>query len=1454
MRLGAAARSPPQNSTPACSISRSGRGCRFFIQLLPSCSTPAQTKDLVSLPGALDRSVATRNRGAEAGPLGSELSTRASDTVPASDSSEWNVAPLSRMGRQLLCASWLHALALALALTLELAAGQATLTLDPAPTDGKLPGLEPNSLSVGWGNVAFSANDRVFVHLPGFGGGYNSFGTLGTASGSGIALPSNNGVQGTGVADAFASAEWDERTESLKVVVKAEQNAGTLTGLKIDKAFLPHGQGPVPPAGGIDARWYKMAYVRRFPAAACAGNSGSGRTGMGAEVCTGAATDVLFGTTNPTFSTRTAWLPTKPGLGAVGTFAKPTIVHAAAGYSSTGTGSANCVTVTLITSVTMGSPSASSSTKVTLTGLTGFSSYDSDVFPLFLDKTTCLANSAATATLPGGFERTAKFAKEAGKLTMALSAGHYLVAGQVATFSFRIRNGAAPSEANIQVEVDGVYCTKAGLCASGDTFSASSDVEVDFQTTRRSENTRRSIVTTGPSFDIRKAHQSTADPGQTATMTVTLKPNRTQRQGDKITLKGLCGTVANAATFSMTGPATINSWDGSTMILTTTVSMNADTVHVLTWNWKLLEVANSACDVTIQSSGSNPVPSQGMQNVGQTVGLVQAPGFVTHKIGQYTTRPGAQNYICITLQTNFDFKAGSSVAFSGFSGASSRDLTSAPIYKCPAADLAGAAAALESAGVLKSPSLKTDNAYDFIAEYPYTARMVVSSVGILRRQQYVFALAFTNPSEANDCQQIRLEANGDITETVTMQASATGRATVDGNSDGDGCALKTYAAGFLLAHISQSMFSGGAANTLTVSLKTNVELVGSSTGFTASLTISGLTGTSTRSGTYAPDALSVASAGNNNMPRFAKIKWVQEVGEMVFTMSPGACQTPVAGTSTTCIKAGFLYSFQFVLMNGDAQQAAVTANIFATHKSGFTTAKVTMATPTESEFKPLYIIPKDQVLYKFDIGQKVPAPSARNAICVTLASAKNVEPDVGQQSTSFTISGLTGFDTDSQGLSMLKTSDGKTALAAGDAAYNMFRSDKSADSSASFNRVKFKEEGTATLFLASTMMAKTYYAFCFHLTNPDSERKCSDNGIKIETRQDGKSSTVTMTQDKSTRITDYPVGSACAGYTSKRAFTLARIRSHTNVTGIEAYLIVELITNYELPALGFITISGLSGYRGVSGSSGSDVSVSRNGALVPSFFKTSKLQDGKFVLQLSEGKKMVSENSLADSTLIEQVYELTFRLRNGVSTQTAPRVYISASNGIQRMLMQSGRPEDTSSLGEQGGGSGGGSSQSLSGTAIGLVVGLLSAILLLAASAYYYASTKGWVKSPTGGWSLFTGLSKVQLSNEERLRVFYMRYNPGASKDVSAILKKYGTVSSLNMALQKRYGADLSSLQTPPPTAPKAASNGGRLASGISSSTQPTPAPAVATLQVPQPMPFIPAGIMGPIITTPSST
>ena len=136
----------------------------------------------------------------------------------------------------------------------------------------------------------------------------------------------------------------------------------------------------------------------------------------------------------------------------------------------------------------------------------------------------------------------------------------------------------------------------------------------------------------------------------------------------------------------------------------------------------------------------------------------------------------------------------------------------------------------------------------------------------------------------------------------------------------------------------------------------------------------------------------------------------------------------------------------------------------------------------------------------------------------------------------------------------------------------------------------------------------------------------------------------------------------------------------------------------------------------------------------------------------------------------------------------------------------------------------------------------------------YYASTKGWVKSPTGGWSLFTGLSKVQLSNEERLRVFYMRYNPGASKDVSAILKKYGTVSSLNMALQKRYGADLSSLQTPPPTVPKAASNGGRLASGISSSTQPTPAPAVATLQVPQPMPFIPAGIMGPIITTPLST
>ena len=34
--------------------------------------------------------------------------------------------------------------------------------------------------------------------------------------------------------------------------------------------------------------------------------------------------------------------------------------------------------------------------------------------------------------------------------------------------------------------------------------------------------------------------------------------------------------------------------------------------------------------------------------------------FTTYKIGQYTTRPDVENYVCVTLEANMAFKSDSS--------------------------------------------------------------------------------------------------------------------------------------------------------------------------------------------------------------------------------------------------------------------------------------------------------------------------------------------------------------------------------------------------------------------------------------------------------------------------------------------------------------------------------------------------------------------------------------------------------------------------------------------------------------------------------------------------------------------------------------------------------------------------------------------------------------------------
>jgi hypothetical protein len=159
--------------------------------------------------------------------------------------------------------------------------------------------MTPNSFKIMFGQIAdlalddwdgtfvkgptVAASDRFEVHLPGFGGAYNSFGALHGTVVPAYALvgdadnlkyePSTNGItalksDGTQLANVIKAAEWDSAREVLKLTARAAGNFQDIRGVELDRKYLhlhedvtdlPSGLGPLPPNGGIDSNWYNPA-------------------------------------------------------------------------------------------------------------------------------------------------------------------------------------------------------------------------------------------------------------------------------------------------------------------------------------------------------------------------------------------------------------------------------------------------------------------------------------------------------------------------------------------------------------------------------------------------------------------------------------------------------------------------------------------------------------------------------------------------------------------------------------------------------------------------------------------------------------------------------------------------------------------------------------------------------------------------------------------------------------------------------------------------------------------------------------------------------------------------------------------------------------------------------------------------------------------------------------------
>jgi len=185
-------------------------------------------------------------------------------------------------------------------------------------------------------------------------------------------------------------------------------------------------------------------------------------------------------------------------------------------------------------------------------------------------------------------------------------------------------------------------------------------------------------------------------------------------------------------------------------------------------------------------------------------------------------------------------------------------------------------------------------------------------------------------------------------------------------------------------------------------------------------------------------------------------------------------------------------------------------------------------------------------------------------------------------------------------------------------------------------------------------------------------------------------------------------------------------------------MICELVTNYELKQAGTLTISGLQGYRnkGMNADTAIKVLVSANGVPKRSLLASSDFTSDQLVLRLAE--PMLAQDTLRDTAKVETVYVLTFELKNGDSAQEAPIIYIEASNGISRMIMETGRPEDaniSSSLGSVEAAEAGNalSSRTSQTSVIAIVAGVLGGAAALAIGGYY-AKTRG-IAGPAKGTS-----------------------------------------------------------------------------------------------------------------------
>ena len=501
------------------------------------------------------------------------------------------------------------------------------------------------------------------------------------------------------------------------------------------------------------------------------------------------------------------------------------------------------------------------------------------------------------------FSASAMWIQSAGALTVSIS--QTLLQGVNYSFAFVLQNNAI-AQASLPVSISARF-----VSGAFQTMFPTNAMTVSNVSLLGISNALNPFLIFVPAFSVRTISQSSPLAYASNNISVMLRTNCNMQQGTLITISGLIGSQTiggNISLLSSVGFATKALWNQSNgnLILTSTTDILYGVNYSVVFELQNSPGAQVSPPVYISAqlkfsslgdtlyytvpSSMMMMPDQSAMGVvnGSNPLLIIVPGFFVSTSAQSCPLISASNTIIISLQTNCDFAASSTISISGFVGSQT---ASGPIA------LAG-----NMSSYISSPA--------YWNQSNGTLALVLAQA-IYSSSSYILSFNLRNGQMAQSAKLVRISGSvkaGKYTSPIAWIPLTSSETAAYGISNGSN-PMFFVVPRFLQANVGQSNPLTSASNNITVTFQSNSDLspdsIISFQGFTGSQTVNiHVVNISYSQALLAPSAILNQTGGSFNL------------------------------TVIETMPASISYTFSFEIQNGPAPQLAQQIFISAVIQAG----------------------------------------------------------------------------------------------------------------------------------------------------------------------------------------------------------------------------------------------------------------------------------------------------------------------------------------------------------------------------------------------------------------------------------------------------------------------------------------------------------------------------------------